>query len=148
MADAGDNGRDAAGRFAAGNPGGPGGSHRRVNELRRAIEEAVSPQYIGGIMKKATMMAIGGNLAAMRLVLERTLGRVAEAPVETEPLGISIPHLRTAADCTFALERVGDAFCKGTVDREGAKILIHLLEVRLKAIEVGEQEQRLPGPGC
>ena len=36
-------GRDATGRFTHGNKGGPGGARRRPNELRQAIEEAITP---------------------------------------------------------------------------------------------------------
>ena len=47
MSDAPNNpGRDQRGRFGAGNPGGKGGPHRRAAELRRAAEEAVTPEHV------------------------------------------------------------------------------------------------------
>ncbi len=144
MTDGADNaGRDTNGRFAAGNPGGPGGPRRRSSELRRAAEEAITPEHVAAMIRKATRMGLEGNLTAMRLVLERTSGRAAEAPVDIEPLGISLPRLRTAADCNTAIEQLVDAICQGRVDRDAAKLLIDAIQARLKAIEVNELETRL-----
>ncbi len=73
MTDSGENNeRDERGRFAVGNPGGPGGPRRRTSELRRAAEEAITPEYVAAMVRKATRMGLEGNLAAMRLVFERT----------------------------------------------------------------------------
>ena len=37
--------RDASGKFAQGNPGGPGNPHaKRVGELRTALLDAVTPE--------------------------------------------------------------------------------------------------------
>ena len=138
------NGRDAGGRFAVGNAGGPGGPRRRASDLRRAAEQAITEEHIQAMIRKAARMGLEGNLAAMRLVFERTCGRAAEAPVETEPLAISLPpRLRTAAECALALERVSDAVCAGRIDHEAAKLLVDMIKARLQAMEVGELETRL-----
>ena len=100
------NGRDERGRFAVGNPGGPGGPRRRQSELRHAAEEAITPEHVAAMVRKATRMGLEGDLAAMRLVFERTCGRSTQAPVATEPIDISIPRLCTAEDCNTAVERL------------------------------------------
>src|SRR5690606_37661206 len=87
------NGRDERGRFTFGNPGGRGGPRRRSSELRRAAEDAITPEHVAAMVRKATRMGLEGNLTAMRLVFERTCGRAADAPIEAEPLGISLPRL-------------------------------------------------------
>ncbi len=138
-----DSGRDENGRFAAGNPGGPGGPRRRASDLRGAAEEAITPEHIAAMIRKATRMGLEGDLGAMRLVFERTCGRSAQAPVAAEPIGISIPSLRTAEDCNTAIGRLIDGICDGAVDRDVAKLLIDAIETRLKAIEVNELEERL-----
>ncbi len=135
--------RDGQGRFAAGNPGGPGRPRTRGDTLRRAAEDAVSPEHVAAIIRRATRMALEGNLAAMRLVLERTCGRVAEAPAEASPLGVDLPRMRTAADCMVAIERIGDAVTKGECELNAAKVLVDVTLARLKAIEVNEHEARL-----
>jgi len=136
-------GRDASGRFTHGNPGGPGGAHRRPSELRRAAEEAITPEHVQAMLRKAARMALEGNLTAMRLVLERTTGRAPEAPVDVEPLGIALPKLQTAADCNVALERLIEGIVDGKVDRETAKLLIDAVQARLRVLEVTDLEVRL-----
>lgn len=144
MAEGKDNaGRDNHGRFAAGNPGGPGGARRRSSELRRAAEEAITIDHIQAMVRKFTRMALEGNLAAARLVFERTCGRAAEPPADSAPLDVVIPRLRTAADCNVAIERLVEALVRGTIDRDMAKVLIDAIQVRLKTIEASDHEQRL-----
>ena len=79
----------------------------------------------------------------MRFVFERTCGRAADAPVETEPLGIVLPSLHTAEDCNIAIERLIDGICKGTVNRDMAKLLIDAIQTRIKAIDLNELDERL-----
>ena len=137
------NGRDERGRFAVGNPGGPGGPRRRASELRRAAEDAITPEHVAAMVRKATRMGLEGDLAAMRLVLDRTCGRAADAPVDAEPLGVALPLLRTAEDCDTAIQLLIDGICKGTVDRDMAKLRIDAIQARVKAIELNDLEERL-----
>src|SRR5262245_37095435 len=107
MTDGGDtSGRDDKGRFTNGNPGGRGGPRRRPSELRRAVEDAITPEHMFALIRKALRMGLEGNLAAMRLVFERTCGRAAEASNDGEPLEFGLPRMRSAADCSLALERI------------------------------------------
>lgn len=135
--------RGPHGRFAPGNPGGPGRPPSRSTTLRRAAEEAITPEHIAAIIRKATRMALEGNAVAMRLVLERVCGRAAEAPAEGAPLNLNLPQLRTAENCAFALDRLVEAMCQGTCDRDSAKVMIDVIQTRLKAIEVKNLEERL-----
>ena len=95
------------------------------------------------MIRRATRMGLEGDLTAMRLVLERTCGRAADAPVDTEPLGITIPRLHTAEDCNSAIATLIDGICKGTVERDVAKLLIDAIQTRVKSIELNELEERL-----
>ncbi len=135
--------RDQSGRFAKGNAGGPGGPRRRSFELRRAAEEAVTPEHVQALMRKAVRLGLEGNVNAIRFVLERVTGRPAEAPQDVVPLGIALPALLTVEDCNRALDTITDGLCRGSIDRESATVLIELVQTRIKAIELGELEQRL-----
>jgi hypothetical protein len=74
-------GRDGARRFAPGNPGGPGNPHaRRVAHLRRLLLGSLSDQEAVEIMKQLIELARGGNLQAIKLVLQYTVGKPAAAP--------------------------------------------------------------------
>ncbi len=74
------NGRDAAGRFAAGNLGGPGNPYaKRVAALRGAMLNAVSEEDMGAILARLVELAKAGNVPAAKEVLDRCLGRTLEA---------------------------------------------------------------------
>ena len=136
-------GRDARGRFAPGNPGGPGGARRRAYELRRVAEEVITPDIYAGIMRKAARMALEGNLSAIRFVSERVAGRPAEVPLESQPLDVTLPSLKGPSACAEATDRVLQGICDGTIDRETARILIEGIQVRLKVIDAVDLENRL-----
>jgi hypothetical protein len=135
--------RDPQGRFTQGNPGGPGRPPGRGTVLRRAAEEAITPEHVAAIIRKATRMALEGNPAAMRLVLERVCGRAPDAPADGTPIYLPLPQLRTAANCALAIDRLAEAICDGRVDRDGAKVMLDVIQARLKAIEVNDLEERL-----
>ena len=120
--------RESNGRYAAGNPGGPGRPKGKGYELLRAAQEAVTPEHINAIMKKAVLLALQGNLAAMKFVLERTCGRPPEA--SQTPLEFAMPTLRTATSCANAIDRLVEAISAGTIALHSAKLMLDLVQVR------------------
>jgi hypothetical protein len=69
-------GRDASGRFAKGNAGGPGNPYpRRVAALRQALLECVTEDDIRAIAKAVIEEAKGGNIAAAKIIFQYTLGK-------------------------------------------------------------------------
>jgi len=136
-------GRDEKGRFASGGAGGPGRSKGKGYELLQAAQDAVSPEHMRAIMRKATLMALGGNLGAMRFVAERVIGRAPEAPSEAVPLDIEMPQLRTIDDCVKAIDRVTDAMVRGAIPPKAADALISVIGIRVKAIETKDLERRI-----
>ena len=136
--------RDDRGRFAPGNAGGPGNpSARHATKLRLAAQAAVSPDHMGALMRKVLRMALEGDLQAMRIVFERTLGRPGDSPTAAEPIDIETPRLQTAADCSATVEHIINGVVKGTIDRESAKLMLAAIQTRVKTIEVNELEERL-----
>ncbi|MEZ4270158.1 MAG: hypothetical protein R3C68_01580 [Myxococcota bacterium] len=82
----GTNGRIASGRFAVGNKGGPGNPHaRRVAKLRSLLLNAVTDDELHAIVLKLVDLAKGGDLAAIREVLNRTVGKP-ETPADPDRL--------------------------------------------------------------
>lgn len=70
-------GRDAGGRFAKGNPGGPGNPHaRQVAELRSALLSAVSTDDLLAVIKALIQKAQDGDVPATKLLLDRLLGPI------------------------------------------------------------------------
>ncbi len=76
----GSSGRDTSGRFAKGNPGGPGNPHaRHVGQLRAALLNAVTPQDMREIIAALVKQAKNGDVRAIRELFDRTLGKPQEA---------------------------------------------------------------------
>jgi hypothetical protein len=71
-----DTGRDANGRFARGNPGGPGNPYyRRQAQLERALLDGVTEDDVRSVMQVLLGLARGGDLAAIKLYLQYTVGQ-------------------------------------------------------------------------
>jgi hypothetical protein len=70
---------DARGRFTAGNKAGRGNPHhRRVAELRARMLERVTPDDISAVVEALVTKAKGGDTAAIKLLLDRIFGRIAD----------------------------------------------------------------------
>lgn len=86
------NGRDANGRFASGNAGGPGNPNaRRSAELRQAVLDAVSADDIAEVIRKLIEMAKSGDPAAIKELLNRVIGRPAQVAAEDSPFSATQP---------------------------------------------------------
>ncbi len=74
-------GRDkSTGRFLPGNPGGPGNPFaRKVARLRSALLEAVTETDVAAVGRKLVSLALEGDTAAAKLVLDYLLGGPAPA---------------------------------------------------------------------
>src|SRR5690606_20931988 len=99
-------------------------SERTAEKLRRAVEEAVTPELLTAVMRRVLRMALEGNMAAIRVVLERTCGRPAQQPTEPAALDFELPPLRTVQDCIVGTDRVAKAVCDGQLDGEAAKVFL------------------------
>ena len=73
-------GRD--GRFLVGNPGGPGNPFAgRVAKLREAGWKSVKPAEVGRVYRRLLDLALDGDVAAARLLLDRLLGPAVELDI-------------------------------------------------------------------
>jgi hypothetical protein len=73
------NGRDSNGRFTKGNRGGPGNPHAsHVHKLRGVLLEAVSETDIKKVVQILIGKAMDGDMAAIRILFERALGKPLE----------------------------------------------------------------------
>jgi len=67
--------RDASGKFKAGNRAGKGNPHAaKVARLRASMLKAVSPADVAAIIRRLVDAAKAGDIAAAKIIFERTLG--------------------------------------------------------------------------
>jgi hypothetical protein len=69
-------GRDARGRFAEGNPGGPGNPYTRQTALlRQVVQEELNEVEIRIIVQRLKAVALAGDVQAIKLVLAYAVGK-------------------------------------------------------------------------
>jgi hypothetical protein len=94
--------RRSNGRFAKGNPGGPGNPFaRQVANLRKLILEAVTEEDLREIVRALVERAKGGDIAAIREVLNRVAGKAPESP---DPDRLELDEMKLRADIAEAEE--------------------------------------------
>ena len=127
-------GRDDSGRFAPGNPGRPQGARHRATVAALALLDGEAET----LTRKAVEMALGGDVTALRLCLERIA-----PPRKDVPVAFALPAMQSAADAAAAaaavLGAVAGAFLTPT---EGTHIM-GLIEVYRRALETTELEARV-----
>lgn len=76
-------GHDSRGRFTSGNPGGRG---RRIDALKKALENAVTAEDIQDIAEALKEKAKDGDIKAAELIFNRLFGKPAQNRAAAEPL--------------------------------------------------------------
>ncbi|MFP6732272.1 MAG: hypothetical protein VB959_00345, partial [Rhodospirillales bacterium] len=79
-----------------------------------------------------------GDMAAIRLCLERILPTIKSRPIE-----IDLPPVETAEDITAAQGTVIAAMARGEITPDDASTVAGVLEAKRRAIETVELEARL-----
>ena len=109
-------GRNAGGRFAPGNRGGPGNPHaKRTAAIRGLLLDTITDDDLRAIIAKLVEMAKGGDLAAARELLDRTIGKpkstaeieqaaLVEAEIDAE-LNDALRELATCGEAANAAAR-------------------------------------------
>ena len=114
-------GHDSKGRFAKGNPGGPGNPFaRQVAALRKVIIDRLTEEDLLAITEALLAKAKEGNVAAAKLLLAYGIGKPASAPDPDRLDGQELAHFKDQVE---------------TVN-----------EVHELAREVGRAVDRRPGP--
>ncbi|MBL6948938.1 MAG: hypothetical protein ISR51_09720 [Rhodospirillales bacterium] len=88
--------------------------------------------------RKAIEKALEGDMAAIRLCLERILPAVKSRPIE-----IDLPPVETAQDIEAAHGAVIAAMARGEITPDDAGTIASVLEAKRRAIETVELEARL-----
>lgn len=124
--------------FKTGESGNPSGRPKgSLNKTTLALQ-ALLDDEAESVTRKAIEMALGGDITAIRLVLERIL-----PPRKDRPVNVDIRHLETAQDITQAVSGIFDAVTCGDITPLEAKALTSIVDDIRKSIETQELEQRL-----
>jgi hypothetical protein len=137
-----DNGdRDARGRFAPGNGGGPGNPHAKATaRLRAALMRAITPGDVEAAIAQLVVKAREGDLAAIKELLDRGIGRAQQA---REPIALDVGQVESIAGAAAAAGRILEGLASGELSGEDAARAAGVVTVALRAHELAGIEQRL-----
>ena len=125
-------------KFKKGQSGNPGGKPKGARNKATLAMEALLDGEAEAITRKAIEKAKEGDMAAIRLCLERILPTIKSRPIE-----IDLPPVKTAQDIQAAQGAVIAAMAKGEITPDDAGTIAGVLEARRRAIETVELEARM-----
>lgn len=130
-----DDGRLANGRFAKGNPGGPGRPRaaERVAALDQRAAE-VAPDLVDALIAAAK----AGKVKAIEMLLDRVWPARRGHPVQ-----IDAPEIRSTADLLPASAAVTSAVLNGDVTPEEGAATARVLAAHESIIEIVDLERRM-----
>jgi len=127
-------GRNTDGTFGPGNSGKPKGTRHKATQAALALLDGEAE----ALTRQAVTMALGGDMTALRLCLERIAPPRRDAPVTFD-----LPPMETARDAAKAAGAVLGAVADGDLTpTEGAHIMA-LVETYRRTLETTELEARL-----
>lgn len=120
----------------SGNPSGrPKGSQNAATKAAMVLLEG----EVEALSRKAVDMALGGDIQALRLCLERIVPRAKDAPIS----GLKLPELNSAEDVLGAITLVARMLSEGELLPSEASSVCAVLEQYRRHYEVTEIEIRL-----
>ncbi len=130
----GKSGRNADGRFGAGNSGKPRGTRHKATQAVLALLEGEAT----ALTRKAVEMALQGDSVALRLCLDRIA-----PPRKDNPVQFALPPMKTSRDAAEAAGAVLEAVSMGELTpTEGAQVM-GLVDSFRRTLEVTELEARV-----
>jgi hypothetical protein len=121
----------------SGNPHGkkPGTRNAAALAVERALE--IEAEQLG---RKVIELAMAGNVAALRMCMERLTPKLR---TRAKPTEVDIPVVAQPSDLPAAFSAVVQATARGEITSEEAKDLADVLEMKRKSFETIELEQRM-----
>lgn len=127
-------GRDRRGRFTKGNPGRPPGARHKSTLAVQALLDGEAE----ALTRAAIERALEGDVAALRLCLERLA-----PPRRDAPVAVDLPEVTGAADLVKASGAILAAVADGCLTPSEAKEIAGILATHARAIEIQDLEARI-----
>jgi hypothetical protein len=118
------------GRFAKGASGNPAGRPPGImNQATRTAAVLLSGES-GALTRKAIELALAGDIAALRLCIDRII-----APQREQPIAFAMPTIGNAADLAGAMTALTAAAAAGAMTPAEAASLAQVLDAHARVIE-------------
>ena len=127
--------KKARGRpFQRGNPGRRPGSRNKTTRLLEQLAEGHAEQ----LMQKAGDMALNGEVACLRMMLDRV-----SPPRKDRPVDIDTPPIKTSEDLHMAIDSIWSAPRDGRLTPAEAGAIAEVLERLTRVIEFQDAVKRI-----
>jgi hypothetical protein len=130
--------KQATGRFEPGTSGNPNGRPRGSRNAATVALEALLDGEGVALTRKAVELAKSGDMAALRLCLDRIL-----PPRKDRPITFGLPEIKTPESAAATISVVLSAVAAGELTPGEASKVGKLVDVYLRGVEVNELSERL-----
>lgn len=120
--------------FEPGNPGRPAGSKNKTTQILEQLVEGQTEQLV----QKAVKMAQAGDVACLRMVLDRVWPARKGQPVQ-----VLMPQINTSQDLLPAIASIWSAVAEGRLTPDEASALSVVIDRTIKAIELQDISKRI-----
>jgi hypothetical protein len=125
-------------RFKPGQSGNPDGRPRGSRNATTLALEALLDGQSETLTQKAIDLALGGDMGALRLCLDRIL-----PPRKDRPVSFTLPSINSAQDAAAVVSAVLTAVAAGEITPTDAAEVGKLIDSYVKAYETAELADRL-----
>lgn len=130
--------RDESGRWLPGASGNPAGRPKGARHRTTVAVEALLDGQAGALTQTAIDAALGGDIPALRLCLERI-----SPPRKDAPVAVNLPNMKTAADAAEAMGAVVNQVADGSLTPTEGAAVAGLIETFRRTLETTELEARI-----
>ena len=131
-------GKKQAGRFARGQSGNPGGRPKGSRNITTLALETLLDGQATALTQKAIDLALTGDLAALRICLDRIL-----PPRKDRPLTFDFPAITNAAEAAATMSAILAAVASGEITPTEASEIGKLVDSYVRAVEATELAARI-----
>jgi F0F1-type ATP synthase gamma subunit len=124
--------------FQKGESGNPAGRPRGIVNRATALAQNLLSERAEGIARKVIALAEEGDMAAIRVCMERLV-----PPIKHQPVAVELPPLENAVDSVEAMARIAAAVAAGDLTAAEAAELATVVNVYVGALASKAFEERL-----
>ena len=125
-------------QFKPGQSGNPAGKPKGTRNATTLALEALLDGQASALTQKAINLALAGDMAALRLCLDRIL-----PPRKDSPVAFDLPEMKTINDAVPAMGALVQAVGHGELTPTEAGELTKMVQAFAKIIETAELEERV-----
>jgi F0F1-type ATP synthase gamma subunit len=124
--------------FQKGQSGNPAGRPRGIVSRATALAQTLLSERVEEIARKVIELAEQGDMAAIRVCMERLV-----PPIKHQPVAVELPPIEKAADSVEAMASIAAAVAAGDLTAAEAAELAKVVDVYVGALDSKGFDERL-----